>query len=612
MATGVSSRSRRSDYFSGTPKCVPSYPLPVNPGVIAVHSAQISSKPTPGPVPGTKDSNSRLPPPPSQDTRLYARHFPSLPEPSNQETSDEYETSANSEERWQQQEQHRTASYSNPMYLPGTAYNDCPQYVYQNNQRICPDRYQQIRPIISDEENRPTGYHPDISGYYHFTSDGTYLVMPSDFPPRESPLYSTNVIPYPIQQPSYPTRSNPIPSDSSGLPTPEGETIQNDCIIQTIKVRAVISGWKAGTIIGRQGQVISQLRTESHCKITISDDPTSPDRVLTVMGHANSVADVLRRVCFMIGASASSYNRDGRRADDNKQTSDHTYTADSTDLTPEDLSAPVNFTLAVPSPMCGCLIGRAGVQIKNFRQIYGVSFSVSSHPILESLDRPVNISGPPENVANCLEEVCRLFASAPVPVRKPRIEYPPEHLAEQGGFRSNWRRNLSDADVHHHGGSEGGSVSGEYQRSEEAAQKRRKRQDESSPVVDGEILGNAIEECSFELNTGETEVHLLVPNDIVGCIIGKGGKTISEIRSTSGALISITESAFPPPMPANATSSSYPSTVRRDVSGKERGLRSRDRVICIRGRSKNIRTARYLMGSSILNAQRGMNQSDIQ
>lgn len=453
---------------------------------------------------------------------------------------------------------------------------------------------------------------------------GTRTIPPTSQQPEDDATASAP--PIPLSQHTSPPGMEEDDDDDDSLDEDETEEEdeEDEDPSQTVKVRAVISGWKAGTIIGRQGAVINALRHDSNCKITMSDDPANPDRMLSVIGHPRSVSSVLRRVCFLLSTApssnpaASAPAATAARGPTNKPEE------------PSELTS-IHFTLAVPSPLCGCLIGRKGAQIRAFRQRFDVAFTVSSSPILESLDRPVTISGPPENVANCLREVCRLLAQStpggPTATASQDAAPGPTTGTGGGGFRYQWKRTVSGADVYvhdqpttvsaetrprHRAGRRGsGAVAtgrpsaagGPYRRSGGGSSSGRPAVTDENTATSEEL--NSIRECSFDLESGETEVHLLVPNDIVGCIIGRAGRTISEIRETSGAFISITDGAFPPPTPSNAVTTFFPSSSQRPSQTRAGGSR-RDRTILIRGASKSVRTARYLMGSSILNAQRGV------
>jgi hypothetical protein len=126
-------------------------------------------------------------------------------------------------------------------------------------------------------------------------------------------------------------------------------------------------------------------------------------------------------------------------------------------------------------------------------------------------------------------------------------------------------------------------------------------------------FSDIVEETSISLPTGEIEVYFKVPNDIVGCIIGKGGKTISEIRNTSDTFISITETLPTQWKDSKKTifKNNFPSCSGSQETNRalDVGTRQRNRIICIRGPKKNVLTARFLMGSSILSAQRSTESS---
>lgn len=491
--------------------------------------------------------------------------------------------------------------------------------------------------------------------------------------PLSLPFAAAFVVPPAREQGEVDRRGKPLPSSL------------------TIKVRAIILGWKAGTLIGRQGLVISNLRNESRCKITISDALAASDRILTIVGPSAQVALVLRRVCHLLsgvcttGASLTLSDHDGVSAQITPQaqrgaalhledSSDAAHLRSSNSVTENPF---LNFSLAVPSPLCGCLIGRGGSQIREFRQTYSVNFVVASTSIEDTHDRLVTVSGPTTNVADCLQDVCRIFASV-IPggarrrVGNDRCAPPDSDAHEMQGnavvVQPGWRRDgatdvprfprfRSTSPVSFAESGKKNVAKSQRALSQKAKVKSATQNQTTAahddgrcaenhemlctaPRGDGPSAGgatssgdtthrfpdccaceaaystdhvqtnnqsNTIVECSFTLKSGETEVYLLVPNDIVGCIIGKGGKTISEIRDTSATFISITESSFPPVPPRNAISTdSYPSrtAVQRIVAnGMRPGARRRDRVICIRGALQSVRTARFLMGSSILNAQ---------
>ncbi|XP_026688267.1 poly(rC)-binding protein 3-like, partial [Diaphorina citri] len=106
---------------------------------------------------------------------------------------------------------------------------------------------------------------------------------------------------------------------------------------------------------------------------------------------------------------------------------------------------------------------------------------------------------------------------------------------------------------------------------------------------------------------------MTVPNDLIGCIIGKGGTKIFEIRQISGAMIRISNAEE---REANSTDrtitiSGNPDSVAlaqylinmRQISGamirisnaEEREANSTDRTITISGNPDSVALAQYLI-----------------
>ncbi|CAG2172388.1 unnamed protein product [Oppiella nova] len=71
--------------------------------------------------------------------------------------------------------------------------------------------------------------------------------------------------------------------------------------------------------------------------------------------------------------------------------------------------------------------------------------------------------------------------------------------------------------------------------------------------------------------TAAATTEMSIPNDLIGCIIGKGGAKINEIRQLSGATIKI--------------------------SNSEEG--SKDRAVAISGTPESINLAQYLINTSV-------------
>lgn len=77
---------------------------------------------------------------------------------------------------------------------------------------------------------------------------------------------------------------------------------------------------------------------------------------------------------------------------------------------------------------------------------------------------------------------------------------------------------------------------------------------------------------------GSTQTDLTVPNELIGCVIGRGGCKIQEIRTLSGAVIKISSAPHP------------------DQSGGDASVASaKERSITITGSAESVSLAAYLI-----------------
>lgn len=60
-----------------------------------------------------------------------------------------------------------------------------------------------------------------------------------------------------------------------------------------------------------------------------------------------------------------------------------------------------------------------------------------------------------------------------------------------------------------------------------------------SPSALAALAGSQLRTTTSRTQTNTQQHEMTVPNDLIGCIIGKGGTKIAEIRQISGAMIRI-------------------------------------------------------------------------
>lgn len=188
--------------------------------------------------------------------------------------------------------------------------------------------------------------------------------------------------------------------------------------------------------------------------------------------------------------------------------------------------------LLISHNQMGTIIGRQGLKIKHIQDASGVRMVAQKEMLPQSTERIVEVQGTPEGIQKAVWEICKCLVddwqrgTGTVlynPVVRTQTGGGPVGQVE-GGRReynnTNTRvtRTGNGADF-----SEGGAPrSYNNRRSDSDAAQR----GNGPPTHD---------ENGEELQTQ----NISIPSDMVGCIIGRAGAKISEIRKTSGARISI-------------------------------------------------------------------------
>lgn len=172
----------------------------------------------------------------------------------------------------------------------------------------------------------------------------------------------------------------------------------------------------------------------------------------------------------------------------------------------------------------GTIIGRQGAKIKQIQDGSGVRMVAQKEMLPQSTERIVEVQGTPEGVQKAVWEIGRCLVddeqrgygtvlySPSVRVQGTPVGAPPLNGASYGAPRS-FNRTGNGADF------TGASQSYAPRRNGDGA-----GLGPSPAVEDGEDI--------------QTQ-NISIPADMVGCIIGRGGSKISEIRKSSGARISI-------------------------------------------------------------------------
>jgi len=321
----------------------------------------------------------------------------------------------------------------------------------------------------------------------------------------------------------------------------------------TLTIRLIMQGKEVGSIIGKKGDIVKRFREESGAKINISDG-SCPERIVTVTGNTEAIFKAFTLIC-------------------NKFDEDlNTLISPGTVPRP-----PITFRLVVPASQCGSLIGKGGSKIKEIREVTGASVQVASEMLPNSTERAVTISGNSEAVIQCIYHICVIMSESPP--KGVTVPYTPlKAVAVSGlGGVSNLNnlpglptifptsqailptQTISQAQQLTKVGLPMNVVSG------------------VNPLGNGIINPTALALLTGQnRNPAQQQTHeMTVPNELIGCIIGKGGSKVAEIRQLSGAMIRI----------SNCEDRDAPANL--------------DRTITITGNAESVALAQYLINMSM-------------
>ncbi|XP_055621091.1 poly(rC)-binding protein 3 isoform X2 [Toxorhynchites rutilus septentrionalis] len=366
----------------------------------------------------------------------------------------------------------------------------------------------------------------------------------------------------------------------------------------TLTIRLIMQGKEVGSIIGKKGEIVKRFREESGAKINISDG-SCPERIVTVSGSRSAIYKAFTLITKKFEEWCSQF-QDNTNAQGKTQ---------------------IPIRLIVPASQCGSLIGKGGSKIKEIREITGCSIQVASEMLPNSTERAVTLSGSADSITQCIYHICCVMLESPpkgatIPYRpKPQMNGPVivangQAYTIQGNYAVPAQETCTVFPLAIAGGLHAAGISGL-----------------ADPLLKGTHLQGAIPPHHLQpipdvaglaknplaglaalglagaipTNTGglnptalaalagsqlrtnnnrnvaqvQSQSHeMTVPNDLIGCIIGKGGTKIAEIRQISGAMIRISNC-------------------------EERDSGNTDRTITITGNPDSVALAQYLINMSV-------------
>ncbi|XP_040842698.1 poly(rC)-binding protein 3 isoform X8 [Ochotona curzoniae] len=298
----------------------------------------------------------------------------------------------------------------------------------------------------------------------------------------------------------------------------------------TLTIRLLMHGKEVGSIIGKKGETVKKMREESGARINISEG-NCPERIVTITGPTDAIFKAFAMIAYKFEEDIIS----------------------SMSNSPATSKPPVTLRLVVPASQCGSLIGKGGSKIKEMRESTGAQVQVAGDMLPNSTERAVTISGTPDAIIQCVKQICVVMLEAYTIQGQYAIPHPDLTKLHQLAMQQTPFPPL-------------GQTNPAF-----PAEKLPLHSSEEAQNLMGQSPG-------LDASPPASTHELTIPNDLIGCIIGRQGTKINEIRQMSGAQIKI----------ANATEGSS------------------ERQITITGTPANISLAQYLINARLTSEVTGM------
>ncbi|XP_041743321.1 poly(rC)-binding protein 2 isoform X2 [Coregonus clupeaformis] len=275
----------------------------------------------------------------------------------------------------------------------------------------------------------------------------------------------------------------------------------------TLTIRLLMHGKEVGSIIGKKGESVKKMREESGARINISEG-NCPERIITLAGPTTAIFKAFSMIIEKLEEDISSSMTNS--------------TATS--------KPPVTLRIVVPASQCGSLIGKGGCKIKEIRESTGAQVQVAGDMLPNSTERAITIAGTPQSIIECVKQICVVMLESPpkgvtIPYR-PKPSGSPVIFAGGQAYAVQGQHAIPQPD------SSSASISPQLTKLHQLAM-----QQSPFPMAPN---NQGFQDLGGMDASAQTSSHeMTIPNDLIGCIIGRQGSKINEIRQMSGAQIKI-------------------------------------------------------------------------
>ncbi|KAI0658846.1 hypothetical protein C8Q70DRAFT_916757 [Cubamyces menziesii] len=290
-----------------------------------------------------------------------------------------------------------------------------------------------------------------------------------------------------------------------------------------IHMRCLIVTQDASIIIGKGGSHVNEIREKSGARVVVSESiPGNPERILNVSGPLDAVSKAFGLIV--------------RRIND-----------EPFDKPSVPGSRAVTIKFMIPNSRMGSVIGKGGTKIKEIQEASGARLNASETMLPGSTERLLSVSG----VADAIHIATYYIGNILIEANE---RMPTSH---NSSYRPSSYSSTSSSTSRRPQYTGSSYVPGYAQ--------------QPAPYTNGP---------PSQLQTQQ----IYIPNDLVGCIIGKGGAKINEIRHMSASQIKIME----------------PGAVGVGMNGAPAPAGSEgERLVVITGQPANIQMAVHLLYSRL-------------
>ncbi|XP_028321628.1 poly(rC)-binding protein 3-like isoform X2 [Gouania willdenowi] len=289
----------------------------------------------------------------------------------------------------------------------------------------------------------------------------------------------------------------------------------------TLTIRLLMHGKEVGSIIGKKGETVKKMREESGARINISEG-NCPERIVTITGPTDAIFKAFAMIAYKFEEDI----------------------INSMSNSPATSKPPVTLRLVVPASQCGSLIGKGGSKIKEMRESTGAQVQVAGDMLPNSTERAVTISGAPEAIIQCVKQICVVMLESPP--KGATIPYRPKPASTPVLFSGGQVRadplGASTANLSlllQHQPLPAYTIQGQYAIPHPDLSKLHQLAMQQTPFTPLGQTTPAFPAAGLDASNQASTHELTIPNDLIGCIIGRQGTKINEIRQMSGAQIKI-------------------------------------------------------------------------